>query len=162
MASLLLSILALICGLGAAAATVYLFRQQSRLREELNQNALDVAVLHEKLKQAREAIGTQSERISTQQEESAQRIEELSERFDRVEMYAGVCVPPKPAASGFNINKRVEVIRLFQDGFSEEEIAEQLFVPLGEVRLLIYLEKNKKATEPQSTRRTGAKDMHAA
>jgi|GEM_PF-3269836 len=69
--------------------------------------------------------------------------EQLEGRFRTVEDYAGACVPPKATVSGFNINHRVEAIRLFRDGFREEEIAERLSTPLGEIRLLLYLEKKQ-------------------
>lgn len=68
--------------------------------------------------------------------------EQLEGRFRTVENYAGACVPPKATVSGFNINHRVEAIRLFREGFREEEIAERLSTPLGEIRLLVYMEKS--------------------
>ena len=43
-------------------------------------------------------------------------LEDLQGRFTDVEAYASVCVPQKPTASGLNINRRVEAVRMLQEG----------------------------------------------
>ncbi len=161
MLSLILSAFGILALLAASGAMWMALRQQARLRAELGQTVVELAVLHEKLRHAQESFTSQVERIAARQDTESQRSADLAERFLQVEMHAGLCVPPKPAPSGFNINKRVEVIRLFQDGFREEEIAEQLAVPLGEVRLLIYLERNQNASATPR-RRGGANGSCAA
>ncbi len=158
MLSVILASVALVGLLFAGAALWMLFREQAKMRVEVSQSAVELAVLHEKVRHAQEQFGAQVEKVVSRQEAVSEHAAELQERFQRVEMHAGLCVPPKPAASGFNINKRVEVIRLFKDGLHEEEIAEQLAVPLGEVRLLIYLERNQNEAATTTPRRRGRQD----
>jgi hypothetical protein len=80
-------------------------------------------------------------------------LEDLEARFTDVEAYAGVCVPPKPSGSGLNINRRVEAVRLLQEGKTEEAIAEDLGIALSEVRLIAHLEKSSARPTPKRGRR---------
>ena len=77
-------------------------------------------------------------------------LEDLEGRFTEVESYAAVCVPPKPVGSGLNINRRVEAVRMLQEGRSEEQVAAELALALSEVRLIGHLEKN--APKPAAKR----------
>ncbi|MCW5963005.1 MAG: hypothetical protein KIT83_03115 [Bryobacterales bacterium] len=150
---------------GTLAATVgflYLLRQSRKMRAEIAQYAVEIEVLHEKLKHGYDSIASKFAAAEVDRKQLTQDMANLFDRFDRVEMHAGICVPPKPAASGFNINKRVEVIRLFKEGFVEDEIAEQLAVPLGEVRLLTYLQKVQAGSPPNRPGRGAAGEFHAA
>lgn len=80
-------------------------------------------------------------------------LEELENRFTEVESYAAVCVPPKPVSSGLNINRRVEAVRLLQEGRSEEQVAAELALALSEVRLIGHLEKNAPKPSAKRSRR---------
>lgn len=162
MLTLVLPILSLVAALAAALGCFFIWRQSRRLRAELAQCALEIEVLHEKLNHGYDSFTSKLAKGVAHQEQVAQKLADLEDRFNRVEMHAGLCVPPKPAASGFNINKRVEVVRLFQEGYPEHKIAEQLAVPLGEVRLLIYLEKSQAASPTKMHKARVAADHHAA
>jgi hypothetical protein len=78
---------------------------------------------------------------------------DLQQRFSLVELQAGTCVPARPPASGMNINKHVEVSRLAAEGWQEFEIAEELAIPVGEVRLLLHLEQGQLAPRPARQRK---------
>ena len=162
MFSLTLAIASLAGTAIVAATLLWLFLRFRRLQQEAGQSYLEMALLREQLQQLRGSFQEQLGKATDTQGQLGHEVAGLLERFNRVEMHAGLCVPPKPALSGFNINKRVEVIRMFQEGHSEETIAQQLAVPMGEVRLLIYLEQNASASAVKQNRRKSSSTSHAA
>lgn len=142
----LLALFSFACSVALAGFAWYWIRAQRQQAQEFSQALLSATVRHDRLQQTVERLQRRADDAETESRE-------LAQRFQAVESHAGVCVPPKPAVSGFNINRRVEVIRMFHDGYSEEAIAEELMTPLGEVRLLIHLEKNSKQAKEQSVPR---------
>jgi hypothetical protein len=62
---------------------------------------------------------------------------QLSARVGDAEERAGVLVPPTAPRSGFNLNKRTQVIRMSRRGEQAEKIAASLNLPQREVELLL-------------------------
>jgi hypothetical protein len=65
------------------------------------------------------------------------RVADLTGRVREAEERAGVLVPPTPPRSGFNLNKRSQVIRMSRHGEHPEKIAASLNLPRREVELLL-------------------------
>lgn len=169
LATLLLAILSLMATLALGAVVVLLRQRSMRLERLVSQHLVEIDVLREQSQQWQrntlaliDALGSRIDALDSRQEETIRDLGSLTEQFQRVEMHAGLCVPPKPLPSGFNINKRVEVVRMFHEGFSEEAISEELAVPMGEVRLLIHLERTASATASAASGRNGSPGSHAA
>ena len=162
MIALSFSVAAVVVALAASVTLFLLTRRFRQLQHKAEESGLEIEMARAQIQQLRGNLQGQITKATEAQSQLGERIDELIDRFDRVEMHAGLCVPPKPAASGFNINKRMEVIRMFQEGHSEETISEQLAVPMGEVRLLIYLERNAEASAGKSNRTKSSSSSHAA
>jgi hypothetical protein len=64
-------------------------------------------------------------------------IEQLRTQFQELEGKAGELVPPSPARSGMNLNKRTQAARMFRRGERPEQIAAALSLPQNEVALLL-------------------------
>ena len=64
-------------------------------------------------------------------------VAQLSARVRDAEERAGVLVPPIAPKSGFNLNKRSQVIRMSRRGEQAEKIAASLNLPQREVELLL-------------------------
>jgi hypothetical protein len=62
---------------------------------------------------------------------------QLSARVLDAEERTGVLVPPTAPRSGFNLNKRSQVIRMSRRGEQAEKIAASLNLPRREVELLL-------------------------
>jgi hypothetical protein len=62
---------------------------------------------------------------------------QLSARVLDAEERTGVLVPPTAPKSGFNLNKRSQVIRMSRRGEQAEKIAASLNLPQREVELLL-------------------------
>jgi hypothetical protein len=134
----------------SSALAVYVWhwdRVRQRQAQEWHQAILSGSAEYERLRLVTDKLREECVNLSQCLENVTLETRNLSQRMGKVEDYAGVCVPPRTVASGFNINRRVEAIRMFHDGYSEDAIAEELMIPLGEVRLLIHLEKNGAATK---------------
>jgi hypothetical protein len=78
----------------------------------------------------------QTEQESATGELKAQ-MSQLSARVLDAEERTGVLVPPTPPRSGFNLNKRSQVIRMSRRGEQAEKIAAALNLPQREVELLL-------------------------
>ena len=64
-------------------------------------------------------------------------VEQLRSQFQELEGKAGELVPPSPARSGMNLNKRTQAARMFRRGERPEQIAAALSLPQNEVALLL-------------------------
>lgn len=74
-------------------------------------------------------------------EELRRAIEELRSEVRRVDGEASRLVEPLPAASGLNISKRTQALRMRRRGEPPEIIAAALQLPQREVELLLEVEK---------------------
>jgi hypothetical protein len=63
-------------------------------------------------------------------------VEQLRTQFQELDGKAGELVPPSPARSGMNLNKRTQAARMFRRGERPEQIAAALSLPQNEVALL--------------------------
>ena len=66
-------------------------------------------------------------------------VEQLKKHFAELEGKAGEMVPPSPAKSGMNLNKRSQAARMFRRGERPEQIAAALSLPRNEVVLLLKI-----------------------
>lgn len=82
-------------------------------------------------------LGPRQRREATATRELELKIAELNERLRDTEEHAGMLAPPAPAASGLNINRRSQVLRLARHGERPENIATLLGLPRREVELLL-------------------------
>ena len=64
-------------------------------------------------------------------------VEQLKTQFQELEGRTGEMVPPTPARSGMNLNKRTQAARMFRRGERPEQIAAALSLPQNEVALLL-------------------------
>ena len=64
-------------------------------------------------------------------------VEQLKTQFQDLEGKTGEMVPPSPAKSGMNLNKRTQAARMFRRGERPEQIAAALSLPQNEVALLL-------------------------
>lgn len=69
------------------------------------------------------------------------RIESLDTRLRAAEDRSTALVPPAPLRSGFNLNKRTQVLRLSRQGEKPAGIAAALQLPRAEVELLLRVEE---------------------
>src|SRR5690606_7819404 len=119
-------IFSLVASTAVAAYMWHWLRVQRLQAQESRQIMLSVTVRQDRLQSSTEKLQQEYAQLRQRLDDLEADSESLAQRMNKVEDYAGVCVPPKPAASGFNINRRVEAVRMFHDGFNEETIAEQL------------------------------------
>jgi len=70
-----------------------------------------------------------------------QALEELREGLREAEERAGVLVAPTPPASGMNLNKRTQALRMSRRGEKPEQIAAALGLPQKEVELLVKVHR---------------------
>lgn len=63
-------------------------------------------------------------------------LDDMRERLAECEQHAQQLVPPQAPASGFNLNRRTQAIRLLKRGEHPEQIARVLSVPRQEIQLL--------------------------
>jgi uncharacterized coiled-coil protein SlyX len=154
----ILSTILAVLALAASAFTLLTIRGlRNRLRQREDDLAQAIAVFGVKQENDERAIRDLQERLPqalSGVERLQETVAELEERFQEVESYAGVCVPPRPAPSGLNLNRRVEAVRLLREGATEEQVAAELSLALSEVRLISHLERSKPA--PVTKRRRGA------
>jgi hypothetical protein len=73
-------------------------------------------------------------------------IEQLKGQFHELEGKAGELVPPSPAKSGMNLNKRTQAARMFRRGERPEQIAAALSLPQNEVALLLRVHQASMAS----------------
>lgn len=66
-------------------------------------------------------------------------VEQLKSQFEDLAGKAGEMVPPLPAKSGMNLNKRTQAARMFRRGERPEQIATALSLPQNEVVLLLKI-----------------------
>lgn len=160
--SMVVALLALVV---SASALTGLWLMVKRLRAELvgyRQSLMGLDVRQDRQQRSNDELRDQLCQLQAEHDQTAADLDGLCGRFSVVEMHAGVCVPPKSAPSGFNINKRVEVVRMFHEGHSEEVISEHLAVPLGEVRLLLHIERNGQNSSSAATPRKGSRRVRVA
>ncbi len=69
------------------------------------------------------------------------RLELLERRLRATEDRSTALVPPAPLRSGFNLNKRTQVLRLSRQGEKPASIAAALQLPRAEVELLLRVEE---------------------
>ena len=156
MLSILSFVIALIAMTLAAALPLLGWRPVQRFRQRLDELTETMGILRISLdavdRNWNEAKRRQSENdVALDALRTA--LEDLQGRFTDVEAYASVCVPQKPTASGLNINRRVEAVRMLQEGHSEEQVAAELALALSEVRLIGHLERNTPKPVPKRGRR---------
>jgi len=70
-----------------------------------------------------------------------QALEELREGLREAEERAGVLVAATPPASGMNLNKRTQALRMSRRGEKPEQIAAALGLPQKEVELLVKVHR---------------------
>ena len=73
-------------------------------------------------------------------------VEQLKKQFEELEGKAGEMVPPSPAQSGMNLNKRTQAARMFRRGGRPEQIAAALSLPRNEVALLLKIHQASMAS----------------
>lgn len=73
-------------------------------------------------------------------------VEQLKKQFGELEGKAGEMVPPSPAQSGMNLNKRTQAARMFRRGERPEQIAAALSLPRNEVALLLKIHQASMAS----------------
>lgn len=73
-------------------------------------------------------------------------VEQLKKQFEELEGKAGEMVPPPPAQSGMNLNKRTQAARMFRRGERPEQIAAALSLPRNEVALLLKIHQASMAS----------------
>ena len=73
-------------------------------------------------------------------------VEQLKTKFEELEGKAGEMVPPPPAQSGMNLNKRTQAARMFRRGERSEQIAAALSLPRNEVALLLKIHQASMAS----------------
>ncbi len=73
-------------------------------------------------------------------------VEQLKAQFLVIEANAGELVPPTPAKSGMNLNKRTQAARMFRRGEMPEQIATALGLPQNEVNLLLKVHQASAAS----------------
>ncbi len=69
------------------------------------------------------------------------RLESFDTRLRAAEDRSTALVPPAPLRSGFNLNKRTQVLRLSRQGEKPAGIAAALQLPRAEVELLLRVEE---------------------
>ncbi len=73
-------------------------------------------------------------------------VEQLKKQFGELEGKTGEMVPPSPAQSGMNLNKRTQAARMFRRGERPEQIAAALSLPRNEVALLLKIHQASMAS----------------
>ena len=73
-------------------------------------------------------------------------VEQLKKQLEELEGKAGEMVPPPPAQSGMNLNKRTQAARMFRRGERPEQIAAALSLPRNEVALLLKIHQASMAS----------------
>ena len=68
-------------------------------------------------------------------------LEEARGELRNLQEQAGMLVPPAPAKSGLNLNKRGQVLQMYRRGQAPEQIARSLGLPLTEIDLLIKVHR---------------------
>ena len=66
-------------------------------------------------------------------------VEQLKKQFEELQGKTGEMVPPSPAKSGMNLNKRSQAAKMFRRGERPEQIAAALSLPHNEVVLLLKI-----------------------
>ncbi len=92
----------------------------------------------------RQPVGSAPERneeIERIREHLESRLESLDTRLRAAEDRSTALVPPAPLRSGFNLNKRTQVLRLSRQGEKPAGIAAALQLPRAEVELLLRVEE---------------------
>ena len=74
-------------------------------------------------------------------EQLESRLDSLDTRLRAAEDRSTALVPPPPLRSGFNLNKRTQVLRLSRQGEKPASIAAALQLPRAEVELLLRVEE---------------------
>jgi hypothetical protein len=82
-----------------------------------------------------------NEEIARIREHLEHRIDSLEARLRAAEDRSTALVPPPPLRSGFNLNKRTQVLRLSRQGEKPSSIAAALQLPRAEVELLLRVEE---------------------
>ncbi|MGH9659169.1 MAG: hypothetical protein ACRD96_11540 [Bryobacteraceae bacterium] len=65
------------------------------------------------------------------------RVDALEAQYRELAEHTRLLVPPAPAASGLNLNKRSQALRMHRQGEPAGRIAAALAVPRGEIDLLL-------------------------
>jgi DNA-binding NarL/FixJ family response regulator len=89
---------------------------------------------------AREAADSRSE-VDSEIASVRQSIEQIRGELAQLSQVSSRLVEPPPAASGLNLTKRSQVLRLYRRGESPGHIAAALSMPQGEVELLLKVEQ---------------------
>ena len=95
------------------------------------------------------------ELIAARREVDAE-VERLRAEFIELQVHTGMLVAPSPPASGLNIGKRSQAMRLLRRGDRIEQVCEALNLPRNEVLLLAKVEQIAVAPHPASNSRTSA------
>lgn len=76
-------------------------------------------------------------------------VDDLRERLAECEQHAQQLVAPQAPASGFNLNRRTQAIRLLKRGDRPEQVAQALSIPRQEVQLLQKVQQLLLSAETQ-------------
>jgi hypothetical protein len=76
---------------------------------------------------------------------------ELKQRLEECEQRSEQLVPPQAPASGFNLNRRTQALRLLRRGDTPDHVARSLSVPKQEVELLQKVQQILLSPEPVAT-----------
>jgi len=76
---------------------------------------------------------------------------ELKQRLEECEQRSEQLVPPQAPASGFNLNRRTQALRLLRRGDTPDHVARSLSVPKQEVELLQKIQQILLHAEPVPT-----------
>ena len=114
--------------------------------------AIGLVVCAAMLISLKKQIHTLTERLRKQQEDTEQieprllaqftsQLDELRNDLNRVEEGTGGLVPPTPAKSGLNLNKRSLVMKMSRHGEEAGNIAAALSLPRNEVDLMLKVQR---------------------
>lgn len=76
-------------------------------------------------------------------------VDDLRQRLAECEQQSQQLVPPQAPASGFNLNRRTQAIRLLRRGDLPDQVAKALSVPRQEVQLLQKVQQLLLSAETQ-------------
>jgi hypothetical protein len=94
----------------------------------------EIQVLEKRSKEGRRALAEAVAAVRAALDEARAEVRDVQEQ-------TGMLVPPAPAKSGLNLNKRGQVLQMYRRGQAPEQIAANLSLPLTEIELLIKIHR---------------------
>jgi hypothetical protein len=80
-------------------------------------------------------------KLASLESEWEKRARALDEQWKELSQAAGLLVPPAPARSGLNLNKRSQALQMSRRGEKPHDIAAALSIPQNEVELLVKVQR---------------------